>query len=59
MTSPFFTAAPASFFTAMILPGIGAETFTEPAAPDALAFLAGAAAFTGAAFTGAAAGAAA
>ena len=51
MTSPFFTACPAEALTDKILPGIGAFTLTEPAAP------AGAAAF-GAAL-GAAFGAAA
>ena len=39
MTSPFFTACPAEALTDKILPGIGAFTLTEPAAP------AGAAAF--------------
>ena len=42
ITSPFFTACPTAALTATTLPGIGADTLTEPAAPAGAAAGAGA-----------------
>ena len=49
-TSPFFTACPTAAFTESTFPGIGAFTFTAPAAPAAGAAFGAALGAAGAAF---------